>query len=172
MTVEGPPPPEESRSKVVSAAALAGPDIGRAAGRGIPPAPVVQAQPAQCAAVSWRSAGYVSTGADARAIRSSPMARGPPPPMPPGQFVPPRPGGGPPQFSVPPPQFGQRPMGPPPPRQMILVRPSASVFVLEFAFEKFTVKTDLCLVEFTVIILVRLSASVFVLEFAFEKCSN
>ncbi|KAG2380097.1 uncharacterized protein HKW66_Vig0168760 [Vigna angularis] len=45
MTVEGPPPPEESRSKVVDAAALAGPDIGRTAGRGIPPTPVVQAQP-------------------------------------------------------------------------------------------------------------------------------
>jgi len=34
----------------------------------------------------------------------------------------------------------------------ILVRLSAFVFVLEFAFEKFTVKTDLCLVVFTVIV--------------------
>ncbi|KAJ6301167.1 hypothetical protein OIU77_015472 [Salix suchowensis] len=45
MTVEGPPPPEESRAKAVSAAAAAGPGLGRAAGRGIPTAPLVQAQP-------------------------------------------------------------------------------------------------------------------------------
>ncbi len=35
MTVEGPAPPEESRAKAVNAAAMAGPGIGRAAGRGI-----------------------------------------------------------------------------------------------------------------------------------------
>ena len=45
MTVEGPPPPDESRAKAAGAAALAGPGIGRAAGRGIPTAPMVQAQP-------------------------------------------------------------------------------------------------------------------------------
>ncbi|GMH11355.1 hypothetical protein Nepgr_013196 [Nepenthes gracilis] len=45
MTVEGPPPPEESRAKAVGANAMAGPGVGRAAGRGIPTAPLVQAQP-------------------------------------------------------------------------------------------------------------------------------
>uniref|UniRef100_A0A2N9EY00 Uncharacterized protein n=1 Tax=Fagus sylvatica TaxID=28930 RepID=A0A2N9EY00_FAGSY len=45
MTVEGPAPPEESRAKAVNAAAMAGPGIGRAAGRGIPTAPLIQAQP-------------------------------------------------------------------------------------------------------------------------------
>ncbi|KAK9123028.1 hypothetical protein Sjap_012630 [Stephania japonica] len=45
MTVEGPPPPEESRAKAVGAAAMAGPGLGRGAGRGIPTAPMVQAQP-------------------------------------------------------------------------------------------------------------------------------
>ncbi|XLR17305.1 hypothetical protein S83_045243 [Arachis hypogaea] len=43
------------------------------------------------------------------------MARGPPPPMSPGQFAPLRPSGGPPQPFPVPPQFGQQPMGPPPP---------------------------------------------------------
>jgi small nuclear ribonucleoprotein B and B' len=45
MTVEGPPPPDESRAKAASAAAAAGPGVGRAAGRGVPAAPMVQAQP-------------------------------------------------------------------------------------------------------------------------------
>ena len=41
MTVEGPPPPEESRAK---SAAMAGPGLGQAAGRGVHTAPLVQAQ--------------------------------------------------------------------------------------------------------------------------------
>lgn len=45
MTVEGPPPPEESRAKSGSAMAVSGPGIGRAAGRGVPTAPLVQSQP-------------------------------------------------------------------------------------------------------------------------------
>ncbi|PRQ41852.1 putative LSM domain-containing protein [Rosa chinensis] len=45
MTVEGPPPQEESRAKAASAAALSGSGIGRAAGRGIVTPPVAQAQP-------------------------------------------------------------------------------------------------------------------------------
>lgn len=146
MTVEGPPPPEESRSKAVNAAALAGPGIGRAAGRGIPPAPVIQAQPGLSGPV--RGVGGPAPGMMQPQISRPPqmaappvsypggapvmrppgqmgyppqMVRGPPPPMPPGQFAPPgqRPGGPPPQFSMPPPQYGQRPMGPPPPGQMV-----------------------------------------------------
>lgn len=147
MTVEGPPPPEESRSKAVNAAALAGPGIGRAAGRGIPPAPVIQAQPGlsgpvrgvggpapgmmqpQISRPPQLSVPPVSYPPNAPGMRPPgqmpgypgqgppPMSRGPPPPMPPGQFAP-RPGGPPPQFGVPP-QFGQRPMGPPPPGQMV-----------------------------------------------------
>ncbi|QHO33466.1 hypothetical protein HN51_027159 [Arachis hypogaea] len=50
---------------------------------------------------------------------SPPMARGPPSPMPPGQFAPTRPSGRPPQPFPVPPQFGQQPMGPPPPGQMV-----------------------------------------------------
>ncbi|KAM0023270.1 putative small ribonucleoprotein associated, SmB/SmN [Helianthus debilis subsp. tardiflorus] len=45
MTIEGPPPPDENRAKAVGAAALAGPGLGRAAGQGIPTAPLVQAHP-------------------------------------------------------------------------------------------------------------------------------
>lgn len=43
MKVEGPPPPEESRAKSIGAAAMAGPGLGRAAGRGIPMAPLTHA---------------------------------------------------------------------------------------------------------------------------------
>jgi len=141
MTVEGPPPPEESRSKAVNAAAMAGPGIGRAAGRGIPPAPVIQAQPGLAGPV--RGVGGPAPGMMQPQISRPPvsypggapvmrppgqmpypgqgppqMVRGPPPPMPPGQFGQ-RPGGPPPQFGMPPPQYGQRPMGPPPPGQMV-----------------------------------------------------
>ncbi|GJX04877.1 small nuclear ribonucleoprotein-associated protein B'-like protein, partial [Tanacetum coccineum] len=47
MTVEGPPPPDENRAKAAGAGGpLSGPGLGRAAGRGIPSAPLVaQAQP-------------------------------------------------------------------------------------------------------------------------------
>ncbi|KOM56994.1 hypothetical protein LR48_Vigan11g002600 [Vigna angularis] len=119
MTVEGPPPPEESRSKVVDAAALAGPDIGRTAGRGIPPTPVVQAQPGltgPVCGVGGPAPGMMQPqfsrpsqlnappypggppvmcppGQMLGQFAPPPMARGPPPPMPPEQFVPPRPGG-------------------------------------------------------------------------------
>ncbi|KAF3450189.1 hypothetical protein FNV43_RR06269 [Rhamnella rubrinervis] len=144
MTVEGPPPQEESRAKAVSAAALAGPGIGRAAGRGIPTAPLAQAQPGLSGPV--RGVGGPAPGMmqpqisrppqlsappmtypPAPVIRppaqipgytgqGPPPMRGPPPVQPP-QFAP-RPGGAPPQqFQVP--QYGQRPMGPPPPGSMM-----------------------------------------------------
>lgn len=145
MTVEGPPPQEESRAKAVSAAALAGPGIGRAGGRGIPTAPLAQAQPGLSGPV--RGVGGPAPGMmqpqisrppqlsappmtypPAPVIRppaqipgynaqGPPPMRGPPPGQPP-QFAA-RPGGGPPQPFQVPPQYGQRPMGPPPPGQMM-----------------------------------------------------
>ncbi|CAL0307420.1 unnamed protein product [Lupinus luteus] len=147
MTVEGPPPPEESRAKGVNSAALGGPGIGRAAGRGIPAAPVVQAQPGlagpvrgvggpapgmmqpQISRPPQLSAPPVSYPPGAPVMRPPgqmqgypggppPQMRGPMPPMPPGQYGP-RPGGPPQPYPGPPPQFGQRPMGPPPPGQLM-----------------------------------------------------
>lgn len=139
MTVEGPPPPEESRAKAVSAAAMAGPGMGRAAGRGVNPSNLVQAQPGLSGPV--RGVGGPAPGMMQPQISRPPMpaqqmsappmmirppgqmapppypgmGRGPPPQGMPPQFAP-RPGGPPPQFNPmgPPPQFGQRPMvGPP-----------------------------------------------------------
>ncbi|KAL0311950.1 UNVERIFIED_CONTAM: Small nuclear ribonucleoprotein-associated protein B' [Sesamum radiatum] len=46
LTVEGPPPPDDSRLKPTSANAVPGPGIGRAAGRGVITGPLIQAQPA------------------------------------------------------------------------------------------------------------------------------
>ncbi|RID50302.1 hypothetical protein BRARA_H01042 [Brassica rapa] len=124
MTVEGPPPPEESRAKAGSAAALAGPGLGRAAGRGVPTGPLVQAQPGLSGPV--RGVGGPSPGMMQPQISRPPVMR------PPGQMLPPPPafggqgppmgrgppppayGGMRPQFGGPPPPYGQRPMGPPP----------------------------------------------------------
>ncbi|KAJ6852465.1 putative small nuclear ribonucleoprotein-associated protein N [Iris pallida] len=135
MTVEGPPPPDDSRVRGAHpGSAPSGPGIGRAAGRGIPTAPLVQAQPGLSGPV--RGVGGPGPGMMQPQIARPPVSfppsgMRPPGQMPPGflgQPLPPmRPGGpmpimmrpgGPPPPPRPYQQFGQRPqMGPPPHQQ-------------------------------------------------------
>ncbi|CAN6480490.1 unnamed protein product [Victoria cruziana] len=118
MTVEGPPPPEESRAKSVVAGA--GPGIGRAAGRGIPTAPLVHAQPGLAGPI--RGVGGPTPGMMQPQISrppipqvSAPPVSYPPPAAPPGIRMPGMPGQPPPPLPRPPmPQMAARPGVPPP----------------------------------------------------------
>ncbi|KAL5773911.1 hypothetical protein ACOSP7_011468 [Xanthoceras sorbifolium] len=133
MTVEGPPPPEESRAKAVSASSVAGPGMGRAAGRGVPTAPLIQAQPGLSGPV--RGVGGPAPGMMQPQISRPPVPQlsappmtyqppggGPPVIRPPGQMPPSvYPGQGPPQMARgPPPQGPPPPFGVRPPQQFSL----------------------------------------------------
>ncbi|KAL0327536.1 UNVERIFIED_CONTAM: Small nuclear ribonucleoprotein-associated protein B' [Sesamum angustifolium] len=112
LTVEGPPPPDDSRLKTTSANAIPGPGIGRAAGRGVVTGPLTQAQPGLAGPV--RGVGGPAPGM--MQPRSLGLLR--------YQFRlcltlrSRRPGVQPPGGFAPPPQFGQRPPMAPPPQMM------------------------------------------------------
>ena len=131
LTVEGPPPADESRL-ARAAAVMAGPGMGRVAGRGMPPpgpgfAPAGLAGPAP-------GVGAPAPGMMMPQVRGAPVMVRPPPGMPPPGMPPPgyRPGMPPPGMpppGMPPPGYrpgmpppgmpppGYRPGMPPPPQQ-------------------------------------------------------
>ncbi|KNA07885.1 hypothetical protein SOVF_167740 [Spinacia oleracea] len=130
MTVVGPPPPQESRSKSMSAAAMAGPGLGRATGRGIPTAPLVQAQPGLACPIRGGVGGPAPGMMQPQIYRppvptpqlsaSAPVIRPPSQQMPgfPPQMRPP-PQMPPPGHYLMPPQYSQRPRVPMPPPPMM-----------------------------------------------------
>ena len=115
LAVEGPPPADEARlARAAAAAAVGGPGVGRAAGRGAPP-PVAGLAPAGLAGPA-PGVGAPAPGVMMPQARAAPMM--PPPGFRPGMPPPPGmpPQGGPPAGMPPPgmPPPGFRPGMPPP----------------------------------------------------------